>query len=95
VSEIARSFAHTNVTNNRHQIRSQILATIRPTIRRDSHSTFCCDDAVIVRSIRAPDLSSWLLQITRPSRLNCEAVLGGVNALRCAPTVRFRTACGR
>jgi hypothetical protein len=55
---------------------------------------FAAMTALIVRSICAPNLSSWLPQITRPSRTDSHAVLGGVNALRFAPTVRSARPAG-
>ena len=90
MSEIAQWFAHADVINNRFRIRSQIHATIRRTFRRYSQSIIGRDGARIPRPNSRFDLSSWSPRITRPSRVNCVAVLGGVNALRCASTVRPR-----
>jgi hypothetical protein len=94
VSEIVRRFAQANVTNNRSRIDRKTLATIWRTIHRHSHSILCRDDSVIVRSICAQNLSCWLPKITRPSHVNSHAVLGGVNALRFASTVRSARPAG-
>jgi hypothetical protein len=64
------------------------------TIRRHSQPIVHRDVTVIVRTICALNLSSWLPKITRPSRMDFHAVLGGFNALRFASTVRSARPAG-
>ena len=59
VSEMAGRFAQANVANNRRRIRSQIRATIRCAIRRDSQLIIGSDHTVIVRSISWFHLSAF------------------------------------
>jgi hypothetical protein len=63
-------------------------ATIRRAIRHDLRPTAGADDAGDVMVDLASHLPPGCSHITRPSRLNFHAVLGGVNALRSASTVR-------
>jgi hypothetical protein len=69
-------------------------ATIGRAIRRDSRPIVGGNDAPMSRSIWRHISPPGCPQATRPSRFNSDAVLGGINALRCASTVRTARPAG-